>query len=83
MISETQAEEIRVAAGELVSAEKVMNYTTGIRKFDGETYKLHADQIGTKSAAVEMKKFMKTEGHKARITKLDGKYALWISRRYK
>jgi hypothetical protein len=58
-------------------------YTTGLRKFDGETYKLHADQIKTKSTAEEMKKFMKSEGHNARITKLDGKYALWISRRNK
>ena len=53
------------------------------KKFDGENYMLHADQIKSKSTAIEMRKFMKSEGHKARITKIDGKYALWISRRNK
>jgi len=58
-----------------------MKYTTGLRKFDGETYKLHADQIGRKDTAHEYVKFLKSEGRNARVTKLDGKYAVWISRR--
>ena len=58
-----------------------MTYTTGIRKFNGETFKLHADQISRKDTAHEYVKFLKSEGHNARVTKLDGKYAVWVGRR--
>jgi hypothetical protein len=58
-----------------------MKYTTGLRKFDGETFKLHEDQIGRKDSAHERVKFLKSKGHNARVTKLDGKYAVWIGRR--
>ena len=58
-----------------------MTYTTGVRKFNGETFKLHADQISRKDTAHEYVKFLKSEGHNARVTKLNGKYAVWMSRR--
>lgn len=54
---------------------------TGMRIFNGELMALHADQIKTKSTAQEMVKFLKSEGHNARVTKLEGKYAVWMGKR--
>lgn len=53
---------------------------SGIRKFGDEIYKLHADEM-TKEEAKGNAEFLRSEGIPARMTKLGGKYAVWIGRR--